>query len=370
MAPRRGGRGGVRLQRPRPLRRDRRGAARRALRGQAGHRDADRRRRADDPRGGRPGLRHATIATATSGSSPTTSACRPTSRRARPTPPPTSPSTQVAEGTRIRVGDPDTTVSGQHRYVLTYTLPDAHLSSGELALDVIGTDGDAPDRPLRGRRHRPAARRPAVQRRLVRAPRAAARSNADGRSLPGRDQPARAGRGHHDRRHDRRPHRSGRRARAGRSPPAAATIGSRWRWRCSPSARPPSAASTSCARRRGRNEVFAGGAADAAFGTRPHPGSPLPPPGTRPAGHGGAASSPTSSMDELATTEFAPPDGHRAVAGHGAAPRADRRRVDRRVVLRARRPRRDHPRPRRRRQRDAGGRRASSTPPRRPTERC
>lgn len=39
--------------------------------------------------------------------------------------------------TRIRVGDPDTTVSGQHRYVLTYTLPDAHLDEGELALDII-----------------------------------------------------------------------------------------------------------------------------------------------------------------------------------------------------------------------------------------
>ena len=36
------------------------------------------------------------------------------------------------------------TVSGQHRYVLTYTLPDARLSSGELALDVIGTDETLP----------------------------------------------------------------------------------------------------------------------------------------------------------------------------------------------------------------------------------
>ena len=42
--------------------------------------------------------------------------------------------------TEIRVGDPDQTVSGQHRYVLTYTLPDARLSTGELALDIIGTD--------------------------------------------------------------------------------------------------------------------------------------------------------------------------------------------------------------------------------------
>ncbi|MGH9133463.1 MAG: DUF2207 domain-containing protein [Ilumatobacteraceae bacterium] len=42
--------------------------------------------------------------------------------------------------TVIRLGDPDTTVRGQHRYVLSYTLPDARLSSGELALDIIGTD--------------------------------------------------------------------------------------------------------------------------------------------------------------------------------------------------------------------------------------
>ena len=42
--------------------------------------------------------------------------------------------------TEIRVGDPDRTVSGQHRYVLSYTLPEAQLPSGELALDIIGTD--------------------------------------------------------------------------------------------------------------------------------------------------------------------------------------------------------------------------------------
>ncbi len=42
--------------------------------------------------------------------------------------------------TEIRVGDPDQTVSGQHRYVLSYTLPEAQLSNGELALDIIGTD--------------------------------------------------------------------------------------------------------------------------------------------------------------------------------------------------------------------------------------
>src|SRR3954470_6905883 len=43
----------------------------------------------------------------------------------------------VAEGDRIRLGDPNTTVTGQHRYVLAYTLPNARLSSGQLALDII-----------------------------------------------------------------------------------------------------------------------------------------------------------------------------------------------------------------------------------------
>lgn len=40
--------------------------------------------------------------------------------------------------TRIRVGDPDTEVSGQHRYVIEYTLPQARLSTGFLAIDAIG----------------------------------------------------------------------------------------------------------------------------------------------------------------------------------------------------------------------------------------
>jgi uncharacterized membrane protein YgcG len=46
----------------------------------------------------------------------------------------------VVASTRIRLGDPNTTYTGQHRYVLTYTLPAANLSSHQLALDIIGTD--------------------------------------------------------------------------------------------------------------------------------------------------------------------------------------------------------------------------------------
>ena len=46
----------------------------------------------------------------------------------------------VATGERVRLGDPGTTYSGQHRYVLAYTLPNAQLSSGQLALDIIGDE--------------------------------------------------------------------------------------------------------------------------------------------------------------------------------------------------------------------------------------
>lgn len=42
--------------------------------------------------------------------------------------------------TRIRVGDPDITFTGQHRYIIEYTLPDARVSTGRLALDIIGND--------------------------------------------------------------------------------------------------------------------------------------------------------------------------------------------------------------------------------------
>lgn len=38
--------------------------------------------------------------------------------------------------TRIRVGDPNVTYTGQHRYILSYTLPDALISTGVLALDI------------------------------------------------------------------------------------------------------------------------------------------------------------------------------------------------------------------------------------------
>src|SRR3954471_3376951 len=46
---------------------------------------------------------------------------------------------RVPQGDRIRLRDPNTTITGQHRYVLTYTLPNAEVSKGKLSLDVIAT---------------------------------------------------------------------------------------------------------------------------------------------------------------------------------------------------------------------------------------
>lgn len=46
----------------------------------------------------------------------------------------------LGRDTRIRLGDPFVTFTGQRRYLLDYTLPDAQISTGRLALDIIGAD--------------------------------------------------------------------------------------------------------------------------------------------------------------------------------------------------------------------------------------
>jgi hypothetical protein len=46
----------------------------------------------------------------------------------------------VGDDTRIRIGDPDVTFTGRHRYILEYRLPDANVSGGRLDLDIIGND--------------------------------------------------------------------------------------------------------------------------------------------------------------------------------------------------------------------------------------
>lgn len=54
-------------------------------------------------------------------------------------------STAIVDGEfRIRIGDPDQTVTGQHRYVLGFTLPEARLETGTLSVDMIGTEESLP----------------------------------------------------------------------------------------------------------------------------------------------------------------------------------------------------------------------------------
>jgi hypothetical protein len=55
--------------------------------------------------------------------------------------------------------------------------------------------------------------------------------------------------------------------------------------------------------------VFSGGAADAAYGTAPTPGAPLPPPGAAAPAPSGVRFVADERLDDLATTEFAPPTG-------------------------------------------------------------
>ena len=108
---------------------------------------------------------------------------------------------------------PDSVVSGQHRYVVTYTLPDAQLADGVLALDIIGTDGvletDRVEVVVTGLE----LRRPDVQRRTARHV-GRLRTRARRRCLPRRRQPAGGGPWHHDRRHDLRAHHTSERSRA------------------------------------------------------------------------------------------------------------------------------------------------------------
>jgi uncharacterized membrane protein YgcG len=212
---------------------------------------------------------------------------------------------QVGGATRIRVGDPDVTVGGQHRYVLTYTLPDARISSGMLALDIIGTEETvATGRfevvvtglQLDGARcHVGAfgavggctlAPDGGVYRAEI-SPLEAGQGITIGGTITGRtdlvavpepDLPPRRG--------------------GNRAPLALATL---------VVGMASVAAVYLVARRRGRNEVFAGGAADAAYGTAPAPGSPSTPPGS--AAPAEVRLVADEQMDELATIEFAPPDG-------------------------------------------------------------
>jgi uncharacterized membrane protein YgcG len=212
--------------------------------------------------------------------------------------------------TQIRLGSPSETVSGQHRYILSYTLPNARLDTGQLTVDVV-PDGDtmeidrfeavvtgiglaAPSCSV-GSRLATGGCTLALAGDTYRAtisPVAAGDGVTIGGGITGIGTPVDVA----------LPSLPPRRDEQSRVPLAVAMI---------PIGLAGAGAVYLLARRRGRNEVFAGGAADAAFGPRsgslpPPGGGPLPPPGSvatavRPV--------PDSQMGELATTEFAPPNG-------------------------------------------------------------
>ena len=209
----------------------------------------------------------------------------------------------VATGDRIRLGDPDSTISGQHRYVLSYTLPDARLSTGELALNIIG-DARKPeefqtdrfeivvvgldlDNPLCNAGEDDASGGCTLARdgdvyRAVIAPLKPGEGITIGGTITGRlpitevaDPPI----------PKRRPD--------NRLALALATI---------PIGLAGAGAVYAAARRSGRNEVFAGGAADAAYGSLPMPTGDAPTPIA-------VQLVADDKMDELATIEFVPPKG-------------------------------------------------------------
>ena len=143
--------------------------------------------------------------------------------------------------TRIRVGDPAVTVGGQHRYVLSYTLPATRVGSGDLSLDIIGTDETLETESFEVivagmELEDPECRITDGTCELVR----------DGDVYRAELGTVAAGRGHHDRRDRHRAVRGGAARPARRCPSGAATATAPCRWRpcCCRSAPPARPAST------------------------------------------------------------------------------------------------------------------------------
>jgi uncharacterized membrane protein YgcG len=208
--------------------------------------------------------------------------------------------------TEIRIGDPDVTINGQHRYTLSYTLPEARIGEGFLAYDVLAGD-----------RYRTERAEVVVRGFELDEPRCFIGDTGSTEQCELR--------------------RDGDvyRADLGELPPnTGVTIDGRIVGSFAteglpqveplplpeppPSNRLPLSAAAAAlgaaavvpiyrsARRRGRNEVYSGGAADAALGS-----ASLPAPG---AGAGAGVTSTTTLVTDdelagLATTEFAPPKG-------------------------------------------------------------
>lgn len=208
----------------------------------------------------------------------------------------------VGTETRVRIGDPDVTITGQHRYTLAYTLPQARTSGGVLSLDVLDPDeleigrfelvvtGWVLDDPVcfvggfgSSEQCELVDSTDGTYRWVVEPVASGEGITVEGdivgvvepESIAAPPLP------------DRRSSNQGLVALAVAGL-GAVGAGGVFAW----------------ARRRGRNEVFAGGAVDAAYGT-------LPPPGSTPTGEGGPPVELVADdrMGDLATIEFVPPKG-------------------------------------------------------------
>lgn len=207
--------------------------------------------------------------------------------------------TSFVEGDRIRLGEAKTTTTGQHRYILAYTLPDALVSTGQFALDIIGTDetfetgrfevvvagldliGPRCNVGGQGASGGCTLKRDGDVYRAVISPLQAGQGITIGGTITGAIPVAQAADPPLPKR---RPD--------DRMALALATI---------PLGFVSAGAVYATSRRSGRNEVFAGGAADAAYGSLPQPTSDAPRADVRMVADG--------KMDELATIEFVPPKG-------------------------------------------------------------
>jgi hypothetical protein len=208
--------------------------------------------------------------------------------------------------TRIRLGDPAVTVTGQHRYILNYTLPSVRLTNGTLFYDVVNPGLD----PVTDHFE-------VVVSGYVLADAGCATGGADaeigtctlaesGNTFRATLDPLPAGDGltisgtvttTRDLADVPIPELPPRRSEPSTVPLGVAMI---------PLGLAGAGAVFQLSRRRGRNEVYAGGAADAAFGPTATPGRSLPPPGSAPAQTRLVAD---SEMAGLATIEFVPPTG-------------------------------------------------------------
>lgn len=220
----------------------------------------------------------------------------------------------IGNETRIRIGNPAITFTGQRRYILEYTLPEARLSSGELALDIIGTDEDLETRRFEvivtGLELDPA--RCNVGSRGATGGCDLNRQAGDGAVFRTVIEPLRAGQGI-----------TVGGTITGRTTATAIPIPER---PVEPDHRLPLSlgmllvglggpiGAFAWSRRLGRNEVFAGGAADAAYGTLgPAVGAGAEQVAVEPAA--ATVLVPDDELDELATIEFVPPTGVRPWEG-------------------------------------------------------